>query len=647
MPFLLWWILALSQLPDESRPASISGRVVDAVTGRPIAGVIVTPAGPAVQLTPAAPLPPRALTNGQGEFVLRGLRRGTAFFTAVKSGYVNATYNQRRPGGSGQGVPLGNGADVRDLQIRMWRHAAISGTIVDESGEPAVGVRVQAFAGEYVAGRKQFIRAAIATTDDRGVYRIANLTPGDYTVGMISTVHAVPTEIMDVFYGAAGGGTPEQRARLAGELNAIGSAVVPAGTPFAIAVGDQTVTLPSGTLVPQAGRQRGLMIYPTTFYPASTTLAHAGVLTLRSGEERASVDLQLIPARTARVSGTVIAPDGPASNVGVRLVPADTDDVVSLLDAATTVTSGAGVFSFPAVPPGEYVIRVLRPPREPLDLNSGPGVRVTPGGAITLGTAVPPATTTPPPPPPVPADATLYARVGLAVGEGDISDLVVPLAAAPRVSGRVEFEGFADKPNAATLAGIRINLDPAGGGRLPDGSIAFQAGHPEEDGSFRTYGVPPGKYVLRVNPPAGWFLRGAFAAGVDISDTPVELTTRDLTGIVIAFTDRPASVAGIVREGMTADPAAVVLAFPTDSALWSSHGAYARRMRTARADREGMYAINGLPAGEYHIVAVHEEEFGDWQDPNVLERFARVARRIQISDGERRSEDLSTALIRR
>ena len=632
--------------PNGFRVLSPGDHVTCAVSGRPIAGVVVTPAGPAVQLTTTAPLPPRALTNGQGEFVLRGLRQGTVFFTAVKSGFVNATYNQRRPGGSGQGVPLGNGANVRDVQIRMWRHAAIGGMVVDEAGEPAVGVRVQAFAREYVAGRKHFTRGATAVTDDRGVYRIANLMPGDYTVGIVSTVNAIPTEIMDVFYGANGGGGPEQRASLARELKAIGSAIVPAGTQFAIGFGEQTITLPAGTLVPQAASDRRLVIYPTIFYPASTTLAQAGVLTLRSGEERGSVDLQMIPARTSRVSGTVIAPDGPAPNLGVRLIPASADDAVAALEVATTMTNGAGAFSFPAVPAGEYVLSILRPPREPLDLTSSPGVRMTPGGAITIGTAVPPASATPPAPPPIPADATLYARMTLAVGEGDISDVIVPLSAAPRVSGRVEFEGFADKPDATVLAGIRINLDPAGGERLPDDGIAFQAGHPEEDGSFRTYGVPPGKYVLRVNPPAGWFLRGAFAAGVDISDTPVDLTTRELTGIVIAFTDRPAGVAGIVRDGMNVDPAAVVVAFPTDSSLWLSRGAYARRMRTARVDRDGRYTINGLAAGEYHLVAVHEEEIGDWQDPRVLERFARAARRIHMTDGERRSEDLTTAVIR-
>src|SRR5215207_4745302 len=74
--------------------AVVSGRVVDAVTGRPIAGVIVTPAGSAAVISAAAPLPSRALTNRDGLFVLRDLRKGSLALTAAKNGYADATYNQ-------------------------------------------------------------------------------------------------------------------------------------------------------------------------------------------------------------------------------------------------------------------------------------------------------------------------------------------------------------------------------------------------------------------------------------------------------------------------------------------------------------------------------------------------------------------------
>jgi hypothetical protein len=640
----LWIVLACLQAPDAPRPASIAGRVVDADSGRPIAGVVVTPAGSAVLTSAAAPLPPRALTNGQGEFVLRDLGEGTAFFTAAKSGYANATYKQRRPGGSGQGVRVDAGQRITGIEIRMWKHAAISGTVVDEAGDPAVGIRVQAFARWFVAGRKRFTPDAVGLTDDRGIYRIASLTPGDYTVGIISTQRTTPPEVMDIFFGASGA-SAELRARVSRELNAVHTAIVPPGSPHAVVVRDQMFTLPPGTLTLQAEADGALSIYPTMFYPVASSLAQASVVALRSGEERGSVDLQMRPVRAVRVSGTVVTSGGPASHVGVRLVPAPADDAVEAIEVATTITSASGAFAFPAVPSGQYVLTVLMPPRDPIDPHDDSRVTVTPGGTISIGTGVsPPIAGTGPPP--VPADATLCAREPLSVGDTDVSNLVVALARGPRVSGRLEFEGTADRPAGAALTGIRINLDPADGSRLTDDGLAFQAGHPDEDGRFNTMGVPPGRYVLRVNPPGGWFVKGAFVGGIDLADVPFELAARDLSAVVITLTDRPASLSGVVRSSQGPDPDAIVLAYPTDAAGWASRGALPRRMRTARAQKDGTYIMTGLAAGEYNIVAVHENEFPDWQDPALLDALARVARQVRVGDGERRIADLAPAVIR-
>ena len=157
-------ISGAGQAPTRAAPSLVLGRVVDATTNRPISGAIVTLFGSA-----AVPLPsgsgrrasssPHLMTNGDGQFVARGLRKGTLFVTVTKGGYLNATNAQQRPNGSAQPIQVGQGQRITDVEVRMWKHAVLTGTVVDESGEPVVGARVQSFSREFIGGRSRYVPA--------------------------------------------------------------------------------------------------------------------------------------------------------------------------------------------------------------------------------------------------------------------------------------------------------------------------------------------------------------------------------------------------------------------------------------------------------------------------------------------------------
>src|SRR5206468_3736694 len=73
-----------------------------------------------------------------------------------------------------------------------WKLGAISGTLTDEAGDPAIGVAVQAFRRSIGGGHVRFQTGSSGTTDDRGQYRISGLAPADYVVGIQTRQDTAP-----------------------------------------------------------------------------------------------------------------------------------------------------------------------------------------------------------------------------------------------------------------------------------------------------------------------------------------------------------------------------------------------------------------------------------------------------------------------
>src|SRR5262249_27238266 len=148
---------------------------------------------------------PRLMTNGAGQFVARGLGKGSLFLVVTKGGYVDATNAQSRPEGTAQRIDVKEGQRITDIEVRMWRNAVIAGTVIDEAGEPVVGAHVQSYRRGFAAGRTIFTPTASTTTDDRGAYRLANLVPNQYQIAVVSTEVAVPTGIIKTLSQGSGG----------------------------------------------------------------------------------------------------------------------------------------------------------------------------------------------------------------------------------------------------------------------------------------------------------------------------------------------------------------------------------------------------------------------------------------------------------
>ena len=196
----------------------ILGRVVDADTGAPIEGVSVSiPAsnpGPPVSTTaapgtPRTPPPPRSVTtNGNGEFLFYGLTKGSYLIATTAPGYLPGQSGRRSLDDGAEPIALQQDEHLNGVVVRMWKYASISGTLLDESGEPAVGSQVRCARVSSRGDRRAYTPAGSAAADDRGHYRIVNITPGDYVVTVPQTTTTLPAATVDEYASRLSSGRP-------------------------------------------------------------------------------------------------------------------------------------------------------------------------------------------------------------------------------------------------------------------------------------------------------------------------------------------------------------------------------------------------------------------------------------------------------
>ncbi len=265
------------------------------------------------------------VTDDRGRFAFTGLPAGRFELTASKDGWITAAYGAKRPLRPGTALPLAEGRAV-DVTIRLLHGAAISGALLDNAGQPSVGTMVRAMRYAIVDGERRLTPSrASATTDDRGIYRIYGLPPGDYVVG---------AAWRPGYFGMKG-----DELRLTTDVD-VRHAAAPG--PPAPPPPDRTVALAS------------------TFYPGTTVPSQATTITVRGGEERDGIDFTLQVVPTARVDGTISLPGNVMNPAGLQVSLMATGQVllpgISFDAYRTTVADADGHFVFGDVAPGQYTV---------------------------------------------------------------------------------------------------------------------------------------------------------------------------------------------------------------------------------------------------------------------------------------------------
>ena len=591
------WVMTAAAATPQSPPAKppagtglIAGKVVESGSNQVVPETIVTLSGP-------SDLERRVMVDAQGRFVFAGLAAGRYQVQAEQFGYMRGEYGRLRPAGGALRIDLADGQRFTDADILMWRLVSITGRVVDENGEPVVGVAVRPLGRSVNKGQvvltSSFAGYRSLTTDDRGVYRATMLPPGDYAIAVPARVSTFPVEVM---------------------RNIIGSGVslgitqtAPLGDSKNLNIGDHVLTSVGSVPIPPARDGGPLAVYQTTFYPGATSVDGATVLSLGPGENRTGVDIRLVAAPTMRVSGRILGPDGPLALTAFRLWRADgakTSDEYDF-EVATGISDAEGRFTLLGVPRGTYVLRVRT--TRPRPGNTG-------GPAIPVFSADQPVT----------------------VGETDVTDVEVMARRVAAIAGRVEIRGNTPvRPSDLTLivesfsAALPVGLNPT----------------IDKDGRFRVE-VPPARYLVWAIGPDDVRCVST-SQGKIVSDDLLNVGAEDIDDIVIVCGGPFTRLSGIVRdENGQPDPRARVLAFPAERKYWSGEFFTPRRKASVRVTTAATYAISELPPGDYFLVAIPEVSTIEWETAAARDVLIRSATPITLGPGAVRAVDLRTAAIK-
>ena len=176
----LFLILALF-LPLQAAPSdkcSLSGTVVDSVTGAPLNKVELRLEPIDRQATPVAV----TTSDAKGYFAMDDLDPGRYRLKGRRSGYLEMSYGARRPNSDGTPLQLEGGPAAQDLTFKLTPTAVIAGTVRDSDGEPIEGAEVTYTRTTYRSGRLGLGDFGGAETDDGGEYRVSGLVPGKYYI---------------------------------------------------------------------------------------------------------------------------------------------------------------------------------------------------------------------------------------------------------------------------------------------------------------------------------------------------------------------------------------------------------------------------------------------------------------------------------
>lgn len=365
-----------------------------------------------------------------------------------------------------------------------------------------------------------------------------------------------------------------------------------------------------------------------TLYPGVFTRDQAVPIAVDRGGSVTGLEVPLVDGTISRVTGRLIeSTPGRSTTGGFVHVRAVVSGVPDQFETATASAKPDGTFEL-KLAPGEYLVE---------------------GRAVRTGTAGP-----------IQKEDEQIGMSRLTVTAGADSDVAVVLGRGATVTGRIVFAGRTTMPPDSSQ--IRVSF------KSPDGAAGCRTGRsdPGANGTFSVDGLL-GTCVAQVNSSVGLLTAKAVIANdVDLLDQPVTFQSgQQLRNVQVIVTDKRTDVTFHVTDANgTPTSNYVALVFSIDQARWAENSRYVRTFVPAPPFQQAFEpaemavpgsvpataareSVRGLPPGEYYVVALDDLESDAVTDPAVLDRLARAATRITLSDTTPAEVSLRVLMLQR
>lgn len=346
------------------------------------------------------------------------------------------------------------------------------------------------------------------------------------------------------------------------------------------------------------GDETGPLSYTPTYYPGvafSEQATRVAVIPGTEPDKKIVFNLKII--RPARVSGTLMSIDRRQLISGAVIMSPTDGEALTVVPTRDVQIQPDGTFAFRNVPPGRYQIRARG--------------EVDPNGI------------------------SQFATFALTVEGRDVANLDMTLTPGASIDGTVLVEATAT-PRPETFTGVKVRAPFADGssfGDTPTGDVS-------PNGAYRIRGMMTGSHYITVEGlPFPWVLKQVFYKGRDISDTPIDVVSRQqVTDVRVTITDAANDISGVIKDERGRGASDVLVLFiPVAPHFWTRTS---RRFGLLRTDPAGQFRIRGLPRGEYRALASNDVDESEVFRRDVLQELIAQAVPIALGDRERRTVEL-------